>query len=80
MLTEGNIQFDALVTDFNMPKMNGDQLVKEVFKRNIPLKKIIMLSGRIDNSDEMEELMEQHSNIKCLFKPVTPDKIVQAVF
>lgn len=80
MLTAGDIQFDALITDFNMPKMNGDELVKEVFKRNIPLKKIIMISGRWDNSADMEELMKQHSNIKCLFKPVAPDAIMEAVF
>lgn len=80
LLTAGDIQFDALVTDFNMPKMNGDELVTELFKRNIPLKKIIMISGRWDNSNVMEEMMEQHSNIKCFFKPVAPDTIVQAIF
>ena len=79
MLTSGDVQFDALITDFNMPKMNGDELVKEVFKRNIQIKKIVMLSGRWGNSSEMEELMNQHSNIKCLFKPVAPDAILQAV-
>ncbi|MGE3610988.1 MAG: response regulator [Bacteriovoracaceae bacterium] len=80
LLESGKINFDVLITDFNMPRMNGDQLVKEVFERNIPLKKIIMISGRWDNSDDMEELMNQHSNIKCLFKPFTPDAIIKAVF
>ncbi|MFP5387200.1 MAG: response regulator [Bacteriovoracia bacterium] len=75
LLMAGNVEFDALVTDFNMPKMNGDELVKEVFKRNIQLKKIIMISGRWDNSSDMEELMKEHSNIQCLFKPVAPDTI-----
>jgi len=80
MLTAGNIQFDALVTDFNMPKMNGDELITEVFKRNIQLKKIIMISGRWSNSSVMDELMEQHSNVECFFKPVAPDTLIQAIF
>lgn len=80
LLESGKINFDVLITDFNMPRMNGDQLVKEVLERKIPLKKIIMISGRWDNSDDIEDLMNQHSNIKCLFKPFTPDTIIHAVF
>ncbi len=80
MLTDGDVQFDALVTDFNMPKMNGDELITELFKRNIQLKKIVMVSGRWDNSNVMDELMEQHSNVKCFFKPVAPETLINAIF
>lgn len=80
LLESNDIKFDVLVTDYNMPKMNGDDLVKEVFNKNIHLQKIIMMSGRFENSDEMKELAEQHSNIKFLFKPVSTDSLMRAIF
>lgn len=71
---------DDLITDYNMPRMNGDELVKEVFKQNIPLKKIIIMSGLFDNAEEMENLAKEHSNISFLFKPMNEEKILKAVF
>lgn len=80
MITSGNIKFDALITDFNMPKMNGDELVTELFSRNINLEKIVMISGRLENSDVLETLSEQYSNLTFLFKPVSPEAIIKKIF
>lgn len=80
ILTTGDIQFDVLVTDFNMPHMNGDELIKELLSQNIKLKKIIIISGRHENSDDINALAKAHSHISFLFKPVGPDDVLQAVF
>jgi CheY-like chemotaxis protein len=37
--------WDALVSDFNMPRMNGVELISEVVHRSIPFHKIILFSG-----------------------------------
>lgn len=37
-------QFDLIITDYRMPKMNGDQLSREILQIN-PLIPIIMCSG-----------------------------------
>ena len=72
--------FDILITDFNMPKMSGYELVKELFNLNIQLKKIIIMSGLFENSEDMEALAEKHSNISFLFKPISQEKLLKAVF
>ncbi len=70
------IEFDILITDFNMPRMNGDELVKTIIKKKVNFKKIIMISGRHENSREIENLVSQNPIISFLPKPLDIDKLI----
>lgn len=78
-LESKNVQFDVLVTDFNMPLMNGDELIRKVFSKGIKLQKIIMMTGLLDNAEELRNLAALHSNITFLFKPISPEKLLKAI-
>lgn len=58
ILKAGNINFDVLITDYNMPRMNGDELVKEVFKQNIPLKKSSLCQGYLITRKKWRTLLK----------------------
>lgn len=79
LLESGEYKFDILITDFNMPRMNGDELVKSVLKMKIQLKKIIMISGRNENSLEIDFLASQHPNISFLPKPLDMEELLKIV-
>jgi CheY-like chemotaxis protein len=56
-------QFDVMITDLQMPLMNGEQLVKELRNKakqnslNIP--KIVVLTGSVDSSSTNNDIKEQ---------------------
>ena len=41
---QNNQYFDLIITDIQMPKMNGIELIKDIYKQN-PNQKIIVLSA-----------------------------------
>lgn len=68
--------FYALVTDFNMPQMNGDELIREVIKLKIPLDRIIILSGESENELAIEELDKENYKVTFQNKPFSPEKLI----
>lgn len=56
--------FDLIVTDFNMPKMDGKQFVEVVLSSKFTFSKIVMLSGDLDNQVLLSELLSANRNIK----------------
>jgi CheY-like chemotaxis protein len=44
LMSEGEV-FDALITDFSMPGMNGLDLIREVRRRRLMLPAILLMSG-----------------------------------
>ncbi len=74
LLSEG--EFDLLVTDLNMPKCNGMDLLHELAKRRQGRgTKILVVSSVASNAREV--MGEQVLGI--VQKPLSPQKIVQAI-
>ncbi len=69
--------FDLVVSDVNMPRMNGIQFVEWLRvekKSNVP---VIMLSSRSDQANIDERLGELGINIYP--KPFSPSRLVEAI-
>lgn len=79
LLQNQKIPFTLLITDFNMPKMNGLELIQEILRLNIYIKKIIVLSGIIHNENELKELMSTHSNIKFVHKLTSTEELLISI-
>lgn len=73
-----NSHFDLVVTDWNMPKMDGVSLVRAMRKdgNNVP---VVMISGAYrDLESRLPEDVEQQLSV-ALPKPVRPQEILAAV-
>jgi two-component system nitrogen regulation response regulator NtrX len=65
--------YDLIITDCVMPRMNGEELYKEVFALDRDLaKKIVFASGNIT------EFIRSTGNT-CIAKPYTRKQIIEAV-
>ncbi|TQV75336.1 response regulator [Aliikangiella marina] len=71
-------QFDLVVSDVNMPKMDGITLVKEL--RNLPAYKftpILMLTT--ESSNEKKQSGRQAGATGWIVKPFNPDQLLATV-
>lgn len=59
--------FDLLITDYNMPKMNGYELFKrcKIVNSELP---VVFITGNIFNEGVIEEIKSQ-GNVDCIYKP-----------
>ena len=77
MVRRGN-QFDLIITDFNMPNMNGLELIKNIRNdselSDIP---IIIISAEV-SKENMLEAIEAGANMEIL-KPFTPADLNKSV-
>jgi YesN/AraC family two-component response regulator len=73
---ENNSDFELILTDINMPNMNGVDLIK-LIKEEKPEQKIVVLSAH-DNEEYIEELKALNIN-EFLKKPVKLNLFVQIV-
>lgn len=74
-----HLTFDVLVTDFNMPLMNGDELIQEIIKRGIQIKKIIIMSGIAENEGAFADVLGTYPNISFIHKLTHPDCLIEAI-
>ncbi len=68
---------DLLITDMNMPEIDGLQLVRAVrneFKMTMP---IILLSARCDQSELLQQVAGLNVNLRA--KPFTPSRLVDDI-
>ncbi len=79
LLEEGRIPFDVLVTDFNMPKMNGAELVRSILAKGIELKRIIIMSGLPDNEPEVVTLSQNFPKVTFLHKSFKMDILLKMI-
>jgi CheY-like chemotaxis protein len=71
-----NSRYNAIVTDFSMPRMNGLELIKMI--RDIDVKTpIVMLSAYVELGIKHEAYA--HGATRCLSKPVEPEKLLQTL-
>ncbi len=59
--------FDLLITDYNMPKMNGYELFKRC-KTISPKLPAIFITGNYFNEGVIEKI-KSHGNVECILKP-----------
>lgn len=64
--------YDVIVSDIEMPEMNGYELYEAVSKKNAAVK-FIFLSGH-DSHEIEERFMEQ-----TLYKPIDKDKLIAKI-
>ncbi|AGX43026.1 response regulator [Clostridium saccharobutylicum] len=69
-------EFSVIITDINMPKMNGYELVEEI--RRLEIKTPIIVVSTQDEQKEILKSMKAGANI-FLIKPTEPDKFIHTV-
>lgn len=70
------IRFDVVVTDINMPKMNGLALFKEI-RRGWPQCRVIFLTG-FREFDHLYEI-NKHKDVEYVLKSETDEVLIQVV-
>ena len=77
ILFEGNKQkFDLILLDWEMPIMQGPEVLKEIRSRGVHTP-ILMLTSKNDPSD-IQKVLELGAN-EYLMKPFTPDLIQEKI-
>ena len=73
---EENNTVDLIVTDLNMPKMDGNNLIKKLRineeTKNIP---IVIISSMGDEFDEKQ--LNELNIVGIIKKPISPSKIIE---
>lgn len=68
--------FDLLITDVGMPKLDGIELIEALRERSLP-RAVIVLTARHDEKQLSVQNPRQH--IRVLSKPFDPQKIIVTV-
>lgn len=71
--------FDVLLTDIQMPAINGFDLVKLLRASNIPQAKTIPVIAVTARSEMDESALHEHGFAGCLHKPFSVKELLQAV-
>jgi len=72
-----NHPVDLLITDMNMPEMDGLQLVRTVRGELDMSMPVILLSARCDQSELLQQLAGLNVNLRA--KPFTPSRLVDDI-
>jgi DNA-binding response OmpR family regulator len=67
-------KFDLLITDLQMPKLSGVELIRELEKRNTAIP-IIMITGYADK----KEYTTIGAHMECIEKPFEPQELLDRV-
>jgi len=73
------IAFDLLITDINMPNLNGIELLKRMKTAGRKEKVVIMTGGAFDRSDITEDIPHIYFQLKKPFKVNEFLRVVSAV-
>jgi len=69
--------FNVVVTDQNMPKMSGIELVQDIAPK-YPSLPFVIVSGY--SIEEMRDIMKEHPSVKAILKkPIDREKLLEAV-
>lgn len=69
-------EFELVITDLNMPKMNGLQLAREI-RRHEPEIPIILCTGMAEVV--AEQILSANGVEMCVHKPCTPQELAKAI-
>lgn len=70
--------FDLVITDINMPNMNGFELIKALRNLN-SYKKTPLLVLSTEKSDEMKKNGRESGATGWIIKPFVPEKLIEVV-
>jgi len=74
----GKLKYDLVITDINMPQMNGLDMAKKLKQtESVKLKPILALTT--ENATEKKQLAREIGLTGWITKPFTPDKLLMAV-
>ena len=73
-------EFDVLLTDIQMPAINGFDLVKLLRASNIPQARTIPIIAVTARSEMDEEALHEHGFAGCLHKPFTIKELLSVVY
>lgn len=68
ILLEYKKSYSLLLTDFNMPKLNGKELIEKSIEKGVLIEKIIVLSGMMGNENQILELIHRNPHIRFFNK------------
>ena len=69
---------DAVVTDFEMPQMNGRQLIEQLLADDVTCPSLMVLvTSRTDI--ELREWVEHHDRVGFVEKPASPRRLVHYI-
>jgi len=74
----GGLVYDLLITDVNMPQMNGLDMAKEL-KTNSDLKMKPILALTTENAPEKKSLGKDIGLAGWITKPFSPDKLLMGI-
>ena len=71
LIRENPDGYDVVITDYNMPKMTGLEMINQIYE-DLPELPFIVLSGY--SEDKMQEMIDEHPAIRAVLrKPVSKD-------
>lgn len=70
-----NITIHAVIADWGMPAMKGDEFLYWVAKKS-PSTKLILLSGYIEEENIKEIERNKTHGIKCVYKPWSSEQLI----
>ena len=79
LLVQAEEPFNLLITDFNMPYMNGLELIEESLKRSVEIDKIIIISGISTNEKHLDGLLAKYHHISFIPKMCGLNKLLDAI-
>ena len=72
-------EYSFLVTDFNMPYLNGGELIESLYKNKIFVKNIIIFSALATNEKLVSKLLTEYPNVKFLEKSESVYKLLDVL-
>jgi two-component system, cell cycle sensor histidine kinase and response regulator CckA len=72
---ENHDRVQVVITDLDMPAMNGAEMLREIFQMR-PAMKVIVASGRRPSQNDLQV---ESSSTSCLQKPYSPRELAEAV-
>ena len=73
-----NAQVHLVITDLNMPRLSGLELLRQLRERS-PGTPIIIATGQASQPEELRRFVKEHSGTGLLFKPFQPLELCDAV-
>ena len=72
-----NSEVDLILTDINMPKMNGIEMVEAIRKISLNIPVIILTAA---NHTDISERTEKCGNCSYLLKPINISQLIETLF
>lgn len=77
-LQDGNLTFDLLVTDINMPQMNGFELIEKIKDIGVD-GSVKFVALTTEGTEEKKELIKKAGFMAWIMKPVQTDILRKAI-